>query len=118
MARCIMNLETGSENLAIRQSMKQIGLLNCGGLLKSDNGAGLSAIREERDHEMTLYEALEMVERGETPEEYKKRISKIRRYANERNDLEDAIEVLGDDPRAEKKRARLAKVNRMLQELA
>ena len=67
---------------------------------------------------MTLDDALEMIKRGETPEEFKKRKSKIRRYANERDSLEDAIEVLGDDPRAEKKRARLAKVNRMLQELA
>lgn len=60
---------------------------------------------------MTLYEALKMIERGETPEQYEKRMKKLRRLYNERYDLEDAVEVLGDDPRAEKKRARLAKVN-------
>lgn len=67
---------------------------------------------------MTLYDALVMIDRGETPEEYKKRMAKIRRYANERDDLEDAISVLGDDPRAEKKRIRLEKVNKLLAELS
>ena len=59
---------------------------------------------------MTIAQALEMIDRGETPEQYEKRVRRIRRLANERDDLQDAIEVLGDDPRAEKKRARLAKV--------
>lgn len=66
---------------------------------------------------MTIDQAIEMIMRGETAEQYKKRMAKIRRYANERDELEDAIEILGDDPRAQKKRARLEKVNKVLQEL-
>jgi len=67
---------------------------------------------------MTLAEAFEMIGRGETPEEYKKRIQRIRRLANERDALQDAIEILGDDPRADRKRARLQKVEQELTELA
>ena len=59
---------------------------------------------------MTIEQALEMISRGETPEEYTKRIKRIKRLANERDALEDAIDVLGEDPRAEKKKTRLAKV--------
>ena len=65
---------------------------------------------------MTLPQALEMVSRGETPEEYEKRIKKIRRLANERDYLIDAIEILADDPKVEKKKIRLAKVLEMLEE--
>lgn len=67
---------------------------------------------------MELRDALEMIVRGETPEEYKKRMTKIKRLVNERDFLVDAIDMLGDDPRVEKKRTRLAKVNKLLQELA
>lgn len=67
---------------------------------------------------MTLSEAFDMIGRGETPEEYKKRIQRIRRLANERDALQDAIEILGDDPRAERKRARLQKVEQELTKLA
>ena len=67
---------------------------------------------------MTIAEAFDMIGRGETPEEYKKRIQRIRRLANERDALQDAIEILGDDPRAEKKRTRLQKVEQELTKLA
>lgn len=66
---------------------------------------------------MTLRDALEMIDRGETPEQFRKRLQRIHRLASERDALQDAIEVLGDDPRAEKKRARLAKVERELEVL-
>lgn len=66
---------------------------------------------------MTIGQAIEAIMRGETEEQYRKRIKKIRRLANERDDLMDAIDVLGDDPRAEQKKARLAKVNQMIEEL-
>lgn len=66
---------------------------------------------------MTIYEALEMIDRGETPEEYEKRVKKIRKYSKEKDDLEDAIEVLGDDPRVIKRKKRLAKVNELLEKL-
>ena len=66
---------------------------------------------------VTLAEALELMIRGETEEQYKKRIAKIRRLANERDNLIDAIEVLGDDPRVEKKKIRLDKVVKMIEQL-
>jgi len=68
---------------------------------------------------MTIRQALEMIERGETPEQYEKRVRRIRRLANERDALHDAIDVLDEyhDPRAEKKRARLAKVMQELEVL-
>ena len=59
---------------------------------------------------MTLDEQIDAIIRGETPEEYKKRITRIRRLANERDELIDAIGVLGDDERAKKKEKRLTKV--------
>lgn len=65
----------------------------------------------------TLKQALEAIDRGETFEEYEKRVKKLGRLYNEMYDLEDAIEVLGDDPRAEKKRKRLDKVKQMIEEL-
>ena len=68
---------------------------------------------------MTIVQAFEMIGRGETPEEYEKRIKKIKRLSTERDFLEDAICFLDpDDPRAIKKRARLAKVLTMLNELS
>ena len=66
---------------------------------------------------MTLEQALDCMIRGETKEEYEKRHKRLRRLANERDDLEDAIEVLGDDPRAEQKQKRLKKVKQMMAEL-
>ena len=66
---------------------------------------------------MTLEQAFEMLFRDETPEQYKKRLARIKRLANERYDLIDAIEVLADDPRAEKKKKRLAKVEQMIEGL-
>ena len=67
---------------------------------------------------MTLYEALDMIDHGETSEQYKKRIAKIRRYANERDALQDAIEVLQGDERQAKKIKRLKKVEQILAELS
>lgn len=66
---------------------------------------------------MTLYETLDMIQRGETPEQYRKRIAKIRRYANERDALQDTIEVLQGDERQAKKINRLKKVEQILEEL-
>ena len=66
---------------------------------------------------MTLYEALDMIERGETPEQYKKRLARLRRLANERDWLILEIDVLSDDPRADKKRKRLDKVQAELHAL-
>ena len=66
---------------------------------------------------MTLAQAFEMIDRDETPEQYEKRVKRLRRLYNERYDLEDAIEVLGDDPRADKKKKRLAKVVAMIETL-
>lgn len=58
---------------------------------------------------------------GETTEDYKKRMAKLRRYANERDDLIDCIEVLsGDDRYADriaKKKARLDKVEKIIKTL-
>lgn len=77
-------------------------------------------------YKMTIAEALEAIDRGETAEQYKKRIARIRRLANERDDLIDAIEVLSDGrygdtekykDRVEKKQKRLAKVLAMIDEL-
>lgn len=66
---------------------------------------------------MTLAQAMEAVQRGETPEQYEKRIRKVRRLSIERDFLEDAIFMLDGDKRA-KKQARLDMVNRMIQELS
>ena len=55
---------------------------------------------------MTLLEVLEAVSRGEDGEQYRKRVSRIRRLATERDVLEDAIAVLGNDPRAIEKKER------------
>lgn len=66
---------------------------------------------------MTLAQAFEMIDRGETPEQYEKRVKRLRRLINEQYDLEDAIQVLGDDPRADKKRRRLTKVLVMIEQL-
>lgn len=62
---------------------------------------------------MTISEALEMIDRGETPEAYKKRVARLRRLVNEREALEDALTVLTepeDAARREKKERRLAAV--------
>lgn len=71
---------------------------------------------------MTLYETLDMIEHGETPEAYRKRINRIRRLSIERDSLEDAMGILeADEPYSErlaKKRRRLAKVNFMIRNLS
>lgn len=61
---------------------------------------------------MTLAQAFEMIGRGETSEEYEKRIKRIRRLVNERDDLDASLTVLTpeDGERYEKKKHRLEKV--------
>ena len=62
---------------------------------------------------VTLTEAFDMINRGETAEQYKARQAKLRRLANERDSLEDALEILtepGDADKRAKKEKRLAKV--------
>lgn len=66
---------------------------------------------------MAFEQMIEMVFRGETPEQHKKRIERIKRLVNERDDLMDAVEVLGDDPRAAIKKKRLAKVFQIIEHL-
>lgn len=72
----------------------------------------------------TIDQALEMISRGETPEQYEKRVKRIRRLANEREDLQDAIDVLKefgdcekDMVRLRKKEKRLEKVLKMMDDL-
>ena len=71
---------------------------------------------------MTLAEAIDMINHGETPEQYRARIRKIRKYCNELYELQDALEILdgtqpGDEERAQKKRRRLEKVEQMIESL-
>ena len=69
---------------------------------------------------MTLTQAVEMIARNETPEEYEKRVKKLRRLGNEAQDLQDALDVLTepqDKERADQKRRRLNKVLQMINEL-
>lgn len=72
----------------------------------------------------TINQALEMISRGENPEQYEKRIKRIKRLANERDDLQDAIDILRefgncekDFVRLHKKEKRLEKVNKMIEDL-
>lgn len=55
---------------------------------------------------VTSKEFFEAIQRGETPEEYKKRKMKLRKLCNKRDELEDMISVLADDtePRLVNKR--------------
>ena len=69
---------------------------------------------------MTLAQAFEAIGRGETPEQYEKRMKRIRRLANERDDLYASLTVLtdpGDEAKAAKKQERLTKVLQMIEEL-
>ena len=66
---------------------------------------------------VTIEQALDMLSRGETQEQYKKRMERIKRLSNEKYALEDAIEVLGADPRAEKKKKRLKVVTETINSL-
>lgn len=70
---------------------------------------------------MTLEDLFDAARHGETTEQYKKRIARIRRLSNEQFDLEDCIAVLEGDPehaeRLAKKKARLVKVKTMLEGL-
>ena len=70
---------------------------------------------------LTMVEFFEMIERGETPDQYEKRLRKIRRLVNERDQLMDWISVFDDDieeqTMIEKKRNRLNKVLAMIEEL-
>ena len=73
---------------------------------------------------MNLRQALEMIanlRQGETTEDYKKRMAKLRRYENERDFLIDGIEVLSEDDRyadrIAKKKARLDKGEKIIESL-
>ena len=66
---------------------------------------------------MTIDEMMEAISRRETPEQYIRRKEKLHRLLTERDFLVDGIEILGDDPRAEKKKKRLAKVLEQINEL-
>lgn len=66
---------------------------------------------------MTLEQFFDMLDRGMTPDEYEKRWRKLRRLSEEKYCLMDAIDVLEGDPRAEKKKARLEKVEAMINDL-
>ena len=69
---------------------------------------------------MTLAEAFDMIARKETPEEYEKRIRRIRRLANERDCLYDALTVLDpviDGEKYYKKQKRYEKVLAELERL-
>ena len=62
-----------------------------------------------------------MIDKGLTPEEYHKRRVRIRQLSLERDFLEDAIELLKEDPRdrtkLKVKMIRLKNVNKRLEEL-
>lgn len=72
---------------------------------------------------MTMAQTLEAIGKlrpGETLEDYKKRMAKLRRYGNERDFLADAIAILDspeDQEKRKKKRARLEKVLDMIEAL-
>lgn len=59
---------------------------------------------------MTIDQCIDMIVRGETSEQYKKRNQRLRKLTIERDYLQDAILILGNDERALKKQARLQKV--------
>lgn len=65
----------------------------------------------------TLIEYLDMIQRGESEEEYIKRKNRLHKLSTEMYDLEDAISVLGDDPRSIKKKARLEKIKIQIEKL-
>lgn len=67
----------------------------------------------------TLYQALDMIERGESPKQYEARLRKLRRYCDERDSLEDAIALDWEpgDERLSKKIERLEKVKLKIKEL-
>lgn len=69
---------------------------------------------------MTLTQALDMIDHGETPEEYRKRQARIRNYTIERDFLLDALEILTepeDEPQRRSKQRRLAAVLETLETL-
>lgn len=63
---------------------------------------------------MTLEQAIDAIMRGETTEQYKKRMAKLKRLSIERDCLEDVINILGNDERVNEKRKRLEKVKRQM----
>lgn len=84
-------------------------------------GAGKSPARTREENDVTISEALDMIDRGETPEEYKKRTARLRRLVNEREFLEDALTILTepeDAARREKKERRLAVVIEAIKNLS
>ena len=68
----------------------------------------------------TLAEALYVIKHlrnGETFDDYEKRMKRLRRLYNEKYALEDAIDVITDLDRLEKKKKRLIKVDALIEEL-
>ena len=76
----------------------------------------------------TLAEALYIINhlrKGETFDDYEKRMKRLRRLCNERDDLQDAIKVISeysgtvfcDEEKLEKKKKRLEKVYALIEEL-
>ena len=65
----------------------------------------------------TIDQALEMISRGETPEQYEKRVKRIRKLVNEREDLQDAIDVLKEFGDCEKDMVRLRKKEKRLEKV-
>lgn len=63
---------------------------------------------------MNLRQALEMINRGETPEQFEARMKRISRLANERDALMDGIQVLEEYGDSDKDRARLEKKRKRL----
>lgn len=68
---------------------------------------------------MTLAQAFDMINRGETSEQYERRIKKLRRLYDEMYTLQDAISLEWEDgdPRLAKKKARLEVVKSKIEEL-
>ena len=66
---------------------------------------------------MTIDERMEAISRRETPEQFMRRKEKLNRLSIERDFLIDGIEILGDDPRSEKLKKRLAKVIECINDL-
>jgi hypothetical protein len=65
------------------------------------------------DVDMKLKDAFEMLDRGETPDEYKKRTNRLKKLCDERYFLEDALDILDpvqDAERYNKKKKRLEKI--------
>ena len=66
---------------------------------------------------MTITQAFDMIGRGETPEQYEKRINRLRRLATERDDLEASLTVLTDPDEADKRDKKCKRLEKVLSEI-